>query len=195
MSLTTRMVPLILALGLFACGDDNASAPTNDATSPTDVVANDSGPTDSVDPSDGEVSEEPALVLGVNEVLQNHPSAFTPLEDGDQLEIELGGFNGLWMMVIAFKTRGYFPERVIVFADVSVDGKEISSLSLSKQSLKPGGDGWDYYYDLFLIANDTSVGGKEALVELTVRDYEDKEFEVSIQRKLLVVGGDPPYWP
>ena len=195
MSLTVRMVPLILALGLFACGDDNASAPTNDATSPTDVVANDSAPTDSVDSSDGEVSEEPALILGVNEVLQNHPSAFTPLEDGDQLEIELGGFNGLWMMVIAFKTRGYFPERVIVFADVSVDGKEISSLSLSKQSLKPGEDGWDYYYDLFLIANDTSVGGKEALVELTVRDYEDKEFEVSIQKKLLVVGGDPPYWP
>ena len=45
-------------------------------------------------------------------------------------------------------------------------GKEISSLSLSKQSLKPGGDGWDYYYDLFLIANDTTVGGQEAVVDL-----------------------------
>ena len=142
-----------------------------------------------------DVEEEPALILGVNEVLQKHPSAFTALEDGDALEIELGGFNGLWMMVLAFKTRGYFPERVIVFADVTVDGKEISSLSLSKQSLEPGGDGWDYYYDLFLIANDTTAGGKEAVVDLTVRDYEGKEFEVSIQKKLLIVGGDPPYWP
>ena len=195
MSLAVRTLTVLFALALLACADDASTSSTADAGIVADVSNNDTQAVDSAEVSDQEVTEEPALILGVNEVLQNHPSAFTPLEDGDQLEIELGGFNGLWMMVIAFKTRGYFPERVIVFADVSVDGKEISSLSLSKQSLKPGEDGWDYYYDLFLIANDTSVGGKEALVDLTVRDYEGKEFEVHIQKKLLVVGGDPPYWP
>jgi hypothetical protein len=194
-SIATRVFPLIAAACLLGCGDDSSSNPVSDAGNNPEVAADGANPLDTTDVTDVEVVEEPALILGVNEVLQKHPSAFTPLEDGDHLEIELGGFNGLWMMVIAFKTRGYFPGRVIVFADVSVDGQEISSLSLSKQSLEPGDDGWDYYYDLFLIANDTSVGGKEAVVDLTVRDYEGKEFEVSIQKKLLVVGGDPPYWP
>ena len=195
MSGAIRIILLLFAACLFACEDDTSTAPTTDAGIVLDGVGDGGEMLDSVDVTDPEVVEEPALILGVNEVLQKHPSAFTPLDEGDHLEIELGGFNGLWMMVIAFKTRGYFPGRVIVFADVSVDGKEISSLALSKQSLEPGGDGWDYYYDLFLIANDTSVGGQEALVELTVRDYEGKEFEVSIQEKLLVVGGDPSYWP
>jgi hypothetical protein len=195
MNLAARTLPLLLAACLLACGEDAASTPANDAGNVIDVVADGGEGPDSADVTEVEIVEEPALILGVNQVLQKHPSAFTPLEDGDHLEIQLGGFNGLWMVVIAFKTRGYFPGRVIVFADVSVDGKEISSLSLSKQSLEPGGDGWDYYYDLFLIANDTSVGGQEAIVDLTVRDYEGKEFEVSIQKKLLVVGGDPPYWP
>lgn len=198
MSLTRRLLILLLAGTLMACGSDSSSSSTiedatSEADSAADVVSDQTTSDSSLDVADAAV--EPALILGVNEVLQDHPSAFTVLEDGDPLEIELGGFNGLWMMVLAFKTRGYFPERVIVFADVTVDGKEISSLSLSKQSLKPGGDGWDYYYDLFLIANDTTVGGQEAVVDLTVRDYEGKEFEVSIQKKLLVVGGDPPYWP
>jgi hypothetical protein len=195
MNLAARTLPLLLAACLLACGEDAASTPANDAGNVIDVVADGGEGPDSADVTEVEIVEEPALILGVNQVLQKHPSAFTPLEDGDHLEIQLGGFNGLWMVVIAFKTRGYFPGRVIVFADVSVDGKEISSLSLSKQSLEPGGDGGDYYYDLFLIANDTSVGGQEAIVDLTVRDYEGKEFEVSIQKKLLVVGGDPPYWP
>jgi hypothetical protein len=195
MNLAARTLPLLLAACLLACGEDAPSTPANDAANVIDVVADGGEGPDSADVTEVEIVEEPALILGVNQVLQKHPSAFTPLEDGDHLEIQLGGFNGLWMVVIAFKTRGYFPGRVIVFADVSVDGKEISSLSLSKQSLEPGGDGWDYYYDLFLIANDTSVGGQEAIVDLTVRDYEGKEFEVSIQKKLLVVGGDPPYWP
>lgn len=200
MNLMHRLLILLLLGTLLACaGDSSSTSSGGDATSgtdgATDVVSDGTEPDAALDAADADVEEEPALILGVNEVLQKHPSAFTILEDGDPLEIELGGFNGLWMMVLAFKTRGYFPERVIVFADVTVDGKEISSLSLSKQSLEPGGDGWDYYYDLFLIANDTTVGGKEAVVDLTVRDYEGKEFEVSIQKKLLVVGGDPPYWP
>lgn len=195
MSIATRILPLLVGIGLLACGDDTSSSPVGDAGSAPEIVTDAWETVDTADVTDMEVVEEPALILGVNEVLQKHPSAFTPLEEGDPVEIELGGFNGLWMMVIAFKTRGYFPGRVIVFADVSVDGQEISSLSLSKQSLEPGGDGWDYYYDLFLIANDTSVGGQEAQVDLTVRDYEGKEFEVSIQKRLLVVGGDPPYWP
>lgn len=184
-----------MLMSVAACASESTTPTPATDTSVADVAAD--APAGDVDAMEtAEVfEEEPALVLGVNEVLQKHPSAFTPLEDGDHLEIELGGFNGLWMMVLAFKTRGYFPERVIVFADITVDGKEVSSLSLSKQSLEPGDDGWDYYYDLFLIANDTTVGGQEAVVDLTVRDYENKEFEVSVQKKLLVIGGDPPYWP
>lgn len=174
-------VALLAASLLMACADTGGGK-LADVTDVADVVLAD-------------VPPEPALILGVNEVLVKHPSAFTALEDGDHLEIELGGFNGLWMLVLAFKTRGYFPERVIVFADVTVNGEEISSLALSKQSLVPGDDGWDYYYDFFLIVNDTSVGGEEAIVDLTVRDYENQDFEVSIQRKLLVVGGNPQYWP
>jgi hypothetical protein len=180
-----------------AVGAETSSGDTSDADTPVDLSGDADTPVDLSGDGDAtvDVPPEPALVLGVNEVLVKHPSAFTALEDGDQLEIELGGFNGLWMLVLAFRTRGYFPERVIVFADITVNGEELSSLSLSKQSLVPGDDGWDYYYDFFLIANDTSVGGEEAIVDLTVRDYENQDFEVSIQRKLLIVGGEPAYWP
>ena len=195
MTRASRTLAALMLVSVAACASESTTPTPATDTSVADVAAD--APAGDVDAMEtAEVfEEEPALVLGVNEVLQKHPSAFTPLEDGDHLEIELGGFNGLWMMVLAFKTRGYFPERVIVFADITVDGKEVSSLSLSKQSLEPGDDGWDYYYDLFLIANDTTVGGQEAVVDLTVRDYENKEFEVSVQKKLLVIGGDPPYWP
>jgi len=198
------LLTVVMSASLLACGDtgggSTSQADTLDSVTDTmDALAID-GIDDAIEDlttTDVAVDApvEPALVLGANVVLQHHPSAFTELTDGDHLEIELGGFNGLWMVVLAFKTRGYFPGRVIVFADVSVNGEEISSLSLSKQDLIPADDGWDYYYDLFLIANDTSVGGQEAIVDLTVRDYENQEFEVSLQSKLLVVGGDPPYWP
>ena len=90
------------------------------------------------------------FVLGVNLVGASHPSFFSPLEEGDPMHIELGA-QGLWMVVLSFKTRGHFGEKVIVRGKVEVEGINQGDLALAKQKLLDGGDGYRYYFNFFLV--------------------------------------------
>lgn len=178
-----RLGSILTALMILgSCGvDEPASAP--DAADTAEDVVPDAPP------------PEPAVIIGTNVPLANYPDSFQEVPDGGTLEIELGGFNGLWMTVLAFKTRGFFDQRIIVFAEVTIDGEIFTELKLSKQDLIEGGDGWDYYYDLFMLVNDTAGGGKAAQIRLTVMDYEDKDPTVEVTTQVTLVGGDPPWWP
>jgi hypothetical protein len=138
-----------------------------------------------------EVLEPPEqeLVLGVNVTGKNTPEFFSELPDGGDLFVELGA-QGLWMVVLAFRTHGYFDSKVIIRAWIEVDGIRQGELALAKQKLLPGGDGWDYYYNFFLVVPDPGLAGREAVVTMQVEDDLTQETVVLTQLNVLLTGGE-----
>ena len=132
------------------------------------------------------------LVIGVNPTSDEDPALFEPLVTGGPLEIEFG-FQGLWMVVLAFRSydiRG----RVTVVARVrTADDTVIGEFGLAKQEVIAGDDGYDYYLNLFLVVEGPEYVGEEAWVEVEV-EVEDKN-GVSTSREVQVVlsGGEIPH--
>lgn len=132
---------------------------------------------------------DPEFVLGVNKTGENKPAFFTDLPDEGELNIEFGP-QGLWMVVLAFKTRGIFASdaKLLMNGRVDVGGIPQGELALAKQKLVPGGDGWDYYYNFFLVVNDETVAGSEGLVTFSVED--DEGHKVDEVRTVRLTGGE-----
>lgn len=189
---------LITLVTLTGCDVPTVESPIDrlDATSPETT---DTGSTPKTDGSDGldtvvdaETTSAPEseFVIGVNVTGKNTPEFFSELpEDGD-LFVELGA-QGLWMVVLAFKTYGYFEGKVLIRSWIEVAGERVGELALAKQKLLPGGDGWDYYYNFFLVVPDPALAGQEAQVTLQVEDDETQEIVVVIERNVTLTGGEP----
>ena len=126
---------------------------------------------------------EPVFELGTNVTGANTPDSFTPLVDGDALNIELG-FQGLWMVVLAFRTRDMFQGKVTIIARIRVDDELQGEIGLAKQTLIAGGNGLDYYYNLFLVVMEPSVAGSPAEIEFSAQDQHDARIEQNIQVQL-----------
>ncbi|MGB0590849.1 MAG: hypothetical protein ACPGU1_14305 [Myxococcota bacterium] len=176
----TRFAPtLTLCLLLFAC--EAAAPPAQDIQNAVDDVATCSAgdecgpaqdaltPDDAAQPAEDIVAPEPFFEAGTNVTGANTPDSFSPLVNGDELNIELG-FQGLWMVVLAFRTRDIFQGKVTIVARITVDEEPQGEIGLAKQKLIPGGNDVDYYYNLFLVVMDPQVSGSEALIKLTVQD-------------------------
>jgi hypothetical protein len=131
---------------------------------------------------------EADFVLGVNETGKNQPGAFTELPEGGDLFVELGA-QGLWMVVLAFKTYGHFDGKVIIRATLSVGGESQGELALAKQKLVPGGDGWEYYYNFFLVVPDSALAGQPAVVTMKIQDDATQELRVDLSRSVMLTGG------
>lgn len=144
-----------------------------------------------VDGTGAEPVEHPdqQFVLGVNVTGKNTPEFFTELADGGELFVELGA-QGLWMVVLAFRTQGYFDSKVTIRAWVEVEGVREGELALAKQKLLPGGDGWDYYYNFFLVVPDPGLAGREASVTMQVEDDLTQETVVVTELNVLLTGGE-----
>ena len=181
-----RIAPtLTLCLLLFACEatappaqdaqdaqdavNDTATCSAGDECDPAqDVLRSD----DVAQPAEDIVPPEPFFEVGTNVTGANTPDSFSPLVNGDELNIELG-FQGLWMVVLAFRTRDLFQGKVTIIARITVDDEPQGEIGLAKQKLIPGGNDVDYYYNLFLVVMDPQVSGSEALIKLTVQDDHD----------------------
>lgn len=119
---------------------------------------------------EGEPREQgPLFELGTNITGANTPDSFSPLVDGDELNVELG-FQGLWMVVLAFRTRDIFTGKLTIITRIEVEGEHQGELGLAKQKLIPSGGSLDYYYNLFLVVLDPSVGGQTGLINIRVSD-------------------------
>ena len=94
------------------------------------------------------------------------------------------------MVVLAFKTYGYFDGKVLIRAWIEVDGVREGELALAKQKLLPGGDEWDYYYNFFLVVPDPALAGKKAIVAMQVKDELNEENVVLVERNLTLTGGE-----
>tara|TARA_B100000530_G_C15854329_1_gene446632 strand:+ start:58 stop:657 length:600 start_codon:yes stop_codon:yes gene_type:complete len=160
-----------------ACMEAGDCDPIDD-TSPTSDAQG--GPEDTERQSP---EPEPLFELGTNVTGANTPDSFSPLLDGDELNIELG-FQGLWMVVLAFRTRDIFKGKVTIIARIRVDDELQGEIGLAKQTLIAGGNGLDYYYNLFLVVMEPSVAGSQAEIEFSAQDQHDARIEQNLQVQL-----------
>ena len=169
------------ALVLGACGGAT-TGPVADAAADTtsaDGLGDDATAGDTT-PATGEFE------LGTNVIGANDPTSFTALGEGDQLEVQLG-FQGLWMVVLAFRTRDLFDGQLVLSAELTAGGASQGTLSLAEQRLTAGGDGWLYYYNFFLVVNDPSVAGQVGSVHFVARD--DAGHAHDLVRGVMLTGG------
>ena len=111
----------------------------------------------------------PGFELGFNPQGANTPSAFTLLADGDTLEIVYGP-QGLWMVVLAFRTRGLLAAPLTLDARIRTADAELGALNLVNQPTFDGPEGWAYHYNFFLVVSDPTAAGAEATITFSAAD-------------------------
>jgi hypothetical protein len=118
-----------------------------------------------------EPSPDGELILGVNVTGEMEAQSFTALDEGDPLQVELG-FQGSWMVVLAFRTRNHpLPLFLDVEAQLFVDGLERASAYYTSKTLESEFDGYDYFYNVFVVTSDfAEYVHSEATVALTLYD-------------------------
>lgn len=178
---------LVALVALVACGPGTpASEDVNpDVTPESDAAA--------------EVFKPP-FIIGVNPTGIEDPTLFVPLAEGGEVKIEFG-FQGLWMVVLAFKTQGVVDGLVTLFAKVSTADETLGEFGIAKQVLTHADDGFDYYLNLFLVVNGEfgephEYAGQEAWVELAAEDGDGQRVEGTIRVMLTAIdipdAGEPP---
>ena len=136
------------------------------------------------------VAQPSSLVIGTNPTGNDDAALFAPLYEGDPLEIEFG-FQGLWMVVLAFKTQP-LQGRVTVVARVRTDdGHVIGEFGLAKQELVEGDDGDAYYLNLFCVVEGTDAVGERATVEIEVEDKAGTQLSDTVM--VMLTGGEVPH--
>lgn len=210
-ALAAAALLIVLAVG---CGDngpafngdtaapdastDNGTAPD---TSPADTASGDAGSTGGGDanasPSDTEQSDaetsgpalEPYFALGTNIAGEATPDSFTELNPGDDLAVVYGA-QGLWMVVLAFRTRDMFEGRLTLIARIGTAEQDLGQFGIAKQDLIDGADGFDYYYNFFLVVDDATIEGETGFIEFSLED--DVGFEHVADLEVTLVGGYHP---
>ena len=183
---------LAIAAGAPGCDAGGGAPDVEDLEVSGPDAAQDVAPTPDDGPAPDDIPEpvvEPVFELGTNVTGANTPDSFTALADGDELNIELG-FQGLWMVVLAFRTRDIFDGDVTIITQIGVDDIVQGELGLAKQKLHPGGSGLDYYYNLFLVVMDPTVAGATGQITLEVYDAHDHRVEVTLE--VALTGGAAP---
>lgn len=171
---------MTVAVLLAACG--GASQVDGDAGDviASDTVASDTGMSvDTVTPGE--------FVLGTNVVGANDPTSFSALSEGDALEVQIG-FQNLWMVVLAFKTRDMFEGELFLSAELTVGEASQGTLSLAGQKPTAGPGGWFYYYNFFLVVDDPGVGGQPGQIHFVAHDDHGHEHAVTLG--VALTGGE-----
>lgn len=177
-----RLGWMMAAVLLAACGGGVASQADAavDDTGGGDVIAADTDMSvDAVTPGE--------FVLGTNVVGANDPTSFSALSEGDALEVQIG-FQGLWMVVLAFKTRDMFDGELFLSAELMVGEASQGTLSLAGQKPTAGPGGWFYYYNFFLVVNDPGVGGQPGQIHFEAHDDQGHEHAVTLG--VALTGGE-----
>ncbi len=189
MTSASRALLLIAALALAGC-DSDAGAALTDA----DAIASETGEDATLPAPDGadaspeaDVEEgDPPFVLGVNITGQSIPGSFSELPEGDELLVEYGP-QGLWMVVLAFKTKDLFDGLLLIKAAVESEGMLQGEFTMTGQELLPGPGGYGYFYNFFLVVSDPHVAGSPGVITLSVTD--GTGYTLEVVRNVQLVGG------
>lgn len=139
-----HLVPRGLVAAALAVGgcEGGATAPGAAADAPGEPGADAAG-TDAA--AGGAVVQ-----IGVNPVGVQTPQAFHLLEPGDEVLVEWG-FQGFQMIVLAARTDQPGTEPIWMSSTFTLDGEVVASARIRDAGLEPGGDGWYYAFDHFVI--------------------------------------------
>ncbi len=145
---------------------------------PATDVGSDTVLQDTSDPS-----RPPAFELGTNVQGRNDAASFQPLMDGDELEIVFGP-QGLWMVVLSFRTRGLLEGPLFLEATIRVDDVVQGSLALQNQTAFAGPQGFFYYFNFFLVVSDPTVSGRDATIAFLATDDDGRRVERTVTARL-----------
>jgi hypothetical protein len=90
---------------------------------------------------------------GTNPVSAKEAGAFHHLVTGDELTIEWG-FQGFMMIVLAARANAPGPQPIWMSSALTLDGEVVASARIREKALVPGGDGWYYSFDHFVLTPD-----------------------------------------
>jgi len=188
-SASRLLLVLLLPFAALACDSDGGAA-LEDIADISGVDADthsESADAGGDTPSTGDAEEtDPSFVLGVNITGQSTPSSFNALPEGEDLLVEYGP-QGLWMVVLAFKTKGLFEVPLLIKASVESQGMLQGEFTMTGQELLPGPDGYAYFYNFFLVVSDPEVAGSPGIISFSVTDAAGVTHEVV--REVQLVGG------
>ncbi len=187
----------LLALGAGGCGADGGAG---DGDPSQDVAAGGAAGSDTTTNADGAASggtdgagadvatgswTTPTLELGTNEQGKATPKDFVPVADEAVLDV-VKGPQGLWMVVLAFRTCGLYTQPLLLRARIETDDKAASgTLDVAKQKLNPAPDGLQYYYNFWLVVQNPELSdGKMATITLKIEDSKGKVGEHALRVKL-----------
>ncbi len=105
------------------------------------------------DAATADLADIGAFQIGTNGVFEATPQNFVPMVDGAEQPFTFG-VQGSWMVVLAFRTHDVIAGPFDLVAEISIDGVPSGNIWFEGQETFPGGDGWDYYYNLFLPIDD-----------------------------------------
>lgn len=129
--------------------------------------------------------QTPVLELGTNEQGKATPKDFVPVADNAVLDV-VKGPQGLWMVVLAFRTCGLYTQPLLLRAKIETDDKAAGgTLDVAKQKLNPAPDGLQYYYNFWLVVQNPELSDdKMATVTLKIEDSKGKVGEHTLRVKL-----------
>lgn len=182
-------VALVAAVtALSGCSENGTDEPDTSATDTASTADTGSGADSAaVNTNKGDTNKDgPVFILGTNKTGKSTPEFFKPVPENSELNVEFGP-QGLWMVVLAFKTKGLLKPPMLLGGRVEMDGALLGELKLAKQKLLPGGDDHHYYYNFFLVVAPEGVAGKKAIITFTASDKDGEK--VNIKHPVILTGG------
>jgi hypothetical protein len=179
------MQRLLFLIGVAALA--NCSPPNQPAPQDTTSAATDTAPTDADGSAVfGAVPDKPVFELGTNITGKSTPEYYKALPEGAEINVELGP-QGLWMVVLAFRTKNLLKPPMVLGGRVELEGALLGELKIAKQKLLPGPADFSYYYNFFLVVAPEGVAGKSAVITVTADDAEGSKVDLS--HPVVLTGG------
>ena len=138
----------------------------------------------------GEDSASTAWV-GTNPTGQRDVEGFEPLNDGAELEIEMG-FQGAWMVVLALKVTPQLSGMTTLRSSLFVDEELVAYFEVKRQFLVPADDGFEYYLNLFLIVPSSEYVGMPGRVVVEAFEHLKEETMIRAESRVELIGGIVP---
>ncbi len=189
LTLAMTWAALVGGLTLAGCSDSSTDDRPDVATLPDDATfatAQKKVATQGGDAAIDVAPAKPKFILGTNVTGKSTPEYFSEVPKNAQLNVEFGP-QGLWMVVLAFKTRELLQPPLLLSGRVEIAGKKLGELKLGKQKLLPGDGGYSYYYNFFLVVAPEGVAGKKATIHFTATGKDGPQ--VDIEHPVVLTGG------
>ena len=186
-----RALSLPFLGALLTCLIMPAVGCSQQATTPSVPEDEQGVPSTDSDAADANEAQEVLAWVGTNPTGIRDIEGFEPLEDGDELEIEMG-FQGAWMVVLALKMVPQLEGMSTLRSSLYVEDELVAYFEVKRQFLVPANDGFEYYLNIFLIVPSADYVGKPGRVVLEAFEHLKEDTLVRADSAVSLIGGIVP---